>query len=128
MLASSMRLLVALLIAPLLLAPVRLKDSTPSFFTPPAKGPAPESYSLPAAAPLTTPTVIMVSPTLIPLVSETLPAAEVSPSLNLPQPVEEPAPPVPLSRPAPTPVSARTSYGDGDFTRQLRTKASCARS
>ncbi len=87
-----MRILTALLIAPLLLAPVRLKDSTPGFFIPPAKGPAPESYSLPAAEPLTTPTVIMVSPTLFTDTSPTQPEAPVSSSLNLPQPPAEAAP------------------------------------
>ncbi|RYG59524.1 MAG: hypothetical protein EON60_10180 [Alphaproteobacteria bacterium] len=76
-----MRILLAFLLAPLLLAPVRLKDSSPGFFIPPAKGPAPESYSLPSAEPLITPTVILVSPTLVPAVTPT-----VSPSLNLPQP------------------------------------------
>lgn len=86
------RFLAILLIAPLLLAPVRLKDSTPSFFTPPAQGPAPESYSLPSAAPLITPTVIQVSPTVLDIPSPTQP---VTPSLNLPLP---PAPATP--RPA----------------------------
>ena len=82
-----MRIALVLLAAPLLLAPVRLQDSTPAFFIPPAKGPAPESYSLPAAEPLTTPTVIYVSPSLLPPdISPTPAAPAVSPSLNLPQP------------------------------------------
>ncbi|RYD42598.1 MAG: hypothetical protein EOP85_11040 [Verrucomicrobiaceae bacterium] len=84
-----MRILLALLVAPLLLAPVRLKDSSPGFFIPPAKGPAPESYSLPSAEPLITPTVILVSPTLVPAVTPT------SPSLNLPQ---APVVPVPVQQ------------------------------
>lgn len=77
-------------LAPALLAPVRLKDSTPSFFTPPAESPAPESYSLPAADALTTPTIIMVSPTVL----EASPSLPPSPtSLNLPL---QPSPTAPV--------------------------------
>lgn len=86
-----MRFLLALLLAPLLLAPVRLKDSTPSFFNPPAESPAPESYSLPAAEPLASPTVIMVSPTMLEA-SPTLPPSTTS--INLPLP---PSPTTPLA-------------------------------
>lgn len=89
-----MRFLVASLLAPLLLAPVRLQDSTPAFFIPPAKGPAPESYSLPSAEPLTSPTVIFVSPTVLPQLPEISPAVVLSPSLNLPQPPLAPTPTV----------------------------------
>jgi hypothetical protein len=82
-------LMVLSLVFPVLMAPVRLKDATPSFFEPPAQGPAPESYSLPAAEPLmeVTPTVIRVSPTLLMAspteVSVTMP---VTGTLNLPLP------------------------------------------
>lgn len=80
-----MRFLLALLLAPLLLAPVRLRDSTPSFFTPPGQSPAPEAFSLPAAEPLITPTVVQVSPTLVPE-SSTSPTDIPSSTLNLPLP------------------------------------------
>lgn len=80
----------ALLLAPLLLAPVRLKDATPGFFMPPAQSPAPESYSLPAAEPLITPTVIPVKPNFLPPSVTTV----VTPtSLNLPLPPSPTAPP-----------------------------------
>lgn len=67
--------LFALAAAPLLLAPVRLDDATPAGLQGLAQSPAPQSYSLPAAAVLATPTVIMVSPTLMPWVN-------VSPSVS----------------------------------------------
>lgn len=89
-----MRILLTLLVAPLLLAPVRLKDSSPGFFIPPAKGPAPEAYSLPAAEPLAAPTVIVVSPTLVPDTPAVSPTETVSPSLNLPVPPVTPTPTV----------------------------------
>ena len=74
----------ALLLSPFLLAPVRLKDASPDFFQPLSQSPAPESYSLPAAEPLITPTVIPVSPTLMPYPSPTVPP--VSSTLSLPLP------------------------------------------
>ncbi len=84
-----MRYVFALLLAPLLLAPVRLKDATPGFFTPPAQSPAPESYSLPPADPLVTPTsvpapVIPVKPNLTAPVTATVVTSPTS--LNLPLP------------------------------------------
>lgn len=97
-----MRILLAVLVVPLLLAPVRLKDSTPAFFTPPGQSPAPESYSLPAAAPLTTPTVVFVSPTVVTPASPTQP---VSQSLNLPLPV---SPSLPSSTITPQPQASPT--------------------
>jgi len=99
-----MRFLLALLLAPVLLAPVRLKDATPSFFTPPAQSPAPESYSLPAAEALTTPTVIMVSPTILPA----SPTVVITPtSLNLPLPPSATAPQqiIIIQQPAPNLMS-----------------------
>ncbi|PZP40463.1 MAG: hypothetical protein DI585_00750 [Pseudomonas fluorescens] len=84
MVVWGMRILFALLLVPVLLAPVRLKDSSPGFFMPPAQSPAPESYSLPAADPLVTPTVIPVSPTILP--EAPTPTTVISPSLNLPSP------------------------------------------
>lgn len=83
-----LRLLLVLLAAPLLLAPVRLRDSTPGFFSAPVTGPAPESYSLPPAEALITPTVIFVSPTLVPGASPTI----ISGTLNLPLQVTPTAP------------------------------------
>lgn len=64
-LRSMKRGLLALLIAPVLLAPVRLENAAPSFFQP-SISPAPEAYSLPPAEPMVTPTVVYVSPTLYP--------------------------------------------------------------
>lgn len=106
------RLLPALLVlgvAPLLLAPVRLRDSTPGFFTPPGQSPAPESYSLPAAEPLITPTVIFVSPT-VETPAEVTPTAPsptiVSSTLNLLLPPSPTTPP-PAPKPAAPVVSNR---------------------
>ena len=86
------RLLLLFAVAPLLLAPVRLDNATPGFAQSlGGASPAPEAYSLPPAAPLVTPTVIYVSPTVYQEVS----LSTVSGSLGLPpQPQAQPQPPV----------------------------------
>lgn len=76
--------------APFLLAPVRLEYSTPASLQGLSRSPAPESYSLPAATALTTPTIITVSPTRLPPVSPSPVIAAPSPSLP---PVAAPLPP-----------------------------------
>ncbi len=87
------RVLLALALSPLLLAPVRLNDATPGFFQP-AISPAPEAYSLPPAEPLVTPTVIYVSPTQYP---EAMGVS--SSSLNLPlSPQPQAQPPVVIQK------------------------------
>lgn len=96
-----LRLLGVMAAAPLLLAPVRLHESSPAFF-PPAQSPAPGAYSLPPAAPLVTPTVIPVSPSFLPQAA--------SPSLNLPLTPSPTQPPVVIQKiylPAPTGMSLK---------------------
>ena len=99
-----LRFLAVVSAAPLLLAPVRLNDSSPAFF-PPAQSPAPGAYSLPPATALVTPTVIPVSPSFLPQA-----ATPTSPPLNLPQPVPQAQPPVVIQKiylPAPTGMSLK---------------------
>lgn len=65
-------LLSVVLAAPLLLAPIRYQTGEDSVILAPAQGPASTSYALPAAVGLSSPTVITLSPTVLPEVSGTV--------------------------------------------------------
>jgi len=60
-----MRHLSLLLLTPLLLAPIRYQSGDETILLNPSQGPSKNSIQLPAAAPLTSPTVITVSPSFL---------------------------------------------------------------
>ncbi|MBI1308417.1 MAG: hypothetical protein GC129_00965 [Proteobacteria bacterium] len=60
-----MRRFAILLLSPLLLAPIRYQSGDETITLNPSQGPAKTAIELPAAGPLTSPTVIMVSPSFL---------------------------------------------------------------
>lgn len=59
------RLALLLLLAPPLLAPVRYQSGEDTITLNPSQGPSKRAFELPSAAPLGSPTVIMLSPTVV---------------------------------------------------------------